>query len=86
MTAIPTPQLPPIGGWQVQSQQQQTRALPGQARPVAGYVVNFVTGYGVDGSVFVPAASYTAPNVQAAIAAQVQQLDAVSALTHESQT
>lgn len=84
MTAIPQPSLPPVGGWYVTTQSQQTRALPNVQRPVDGYVVNFVTGFGVNGSVFIPGNQYTAPNVQAAIAAQVAQLDAVSALTHES--
>lgn len=84
MTAIPQPALPPVGGWQVTSQTQTVRAVPNVARPVDGYVVSFVTGYGVNGSVFVPANQYTAPAVQAAIASQVAQLDAVSALTHES--
>lgn len=84
MTAIPQQQLPPIGGWNVTGQSQQTRALPNIQRPVDGYVINFVTGYGVNGSVFVAANQYSAPTVQQAIAAQVAQLDAVSALTHES--
>jgi hypothetical protein len=86
MTMIGQPLNPPIGGWRVTGQQSATRLLPNQARPVDGYVINFVTGYGVSGSVFVPSASYTAPTVQSAIAAQVEQLDAVSALTHESTT
>lgn len=84
MTAIPMPPLPPIGGWSVTGQSQQVRAIPNVARPVDGYVISFVTGYGVNGSVFVPGNQYEAPIVQAAIAARVAQLDAVSALTHES--
>jgi hypothetical protein len=84
MTSIPQVQLPPIGGWSVTGQVQQTRALPNVPRPVDGYTISFVTGYGVNGSVFVPANQYQAATVQAAIAAQVTQLDAVSALTHTS--
>lgn len=84
MTAIPQPTLPPIGGWQVTAQQQQTRALPNTQRPVDGYLISFVTGYGVNGNVFLPANQYSADAVKAAIASQVAQLDAVSALTHES--
>lgn len=86
MTAIPQPTLPPIGGWFVTGQQQQTRALPNQQRPVDGYLINFVTGYGVNGSVFIPGNQYTPDAVKALIATQVQQLDAVSALTHTSGT
>lgn len=82
-TAIGAP-LPPVGGWSVTTQTPQTRAVPGQPLPVAGYTVGFVTGYGVNGSVFLPASNYSADAVKAAIAAQVAQLDAVSALTHDS--
>lgn len=84
MTSIPQTPLPPVGGWSVTGQVQQVRALPNVPRPVDGYTISFVTGYGVNGSVFVPANQYNAPTVQAAIAAQVTQLDAVSALTHTS--
>lgn len=84
MTQFLAPQLPPIGGWTVTGQQQAVRALPNVARPVDGYLINFVTGYGTNGSVFIPANQYSAGTVQAAIAATVNELDAVDALTHES--
>lgn len=76
--------LPPIGGWSIVSQQQQTRAVPGSNGPVPGYMVSFVTGYGTNGSVFIPNPQYTVDNVKAAVAAQVAALDAVSVLTHTS--
>lgn len=76
--------LPPVGGWRVTSQTPGARAVAGVNGPVAGYTVGFVTGNGVNGSVFVPSASYSADNVKAAIAAQVAQLDAVSNLDHTS--
>lgn len=75
--------LPPVGGWKVTSQTQQTRAVVGQNAPVPGYTIGFVTGYGVNGTVFVPTGQYSADTVKAAIAAQVAQLDQVSALTHD---
>lgn len=86
MTAFALASLPPIGGWKITGQQQQVRAVTGNPRPVDGFVINFVTGYGVNSSVFIASADYSVANVQAAVAAQVAQLDAVSALTHESVT
>lgn len=84
MTAALGQNLPPIGGWRVVNQTPGARAVPGVNGPVAGYTVNFITGYGTNGSVFVASSDYTADNVKAAIAAQVTQLDAVAALDHTS--
>lgn len=84
MTIPLGPDLPPVGGWRIISQTQQTRTVPGNAYPVTGYTVNFLTGYGVNGAVFIPGTQYTPDFVRQAVAAQVAQLDAVSALTHDS--
>lgn len=84
MTQFLPTQLPPIGGWNITGQQPAVRQVPGVARPVDGYVVNFITGYGTTGSVFIPVAQYGADTVKAAIGATVAQLDAVNALTHET--
>lgn len=84
MTAMGLGSAIPQGGWTVTGQVPSTRLVAGNARPVEGYVVSFTTGYNVNGSVFVPAATYTAESVRAAIAATVAQLDAVSQLTHDT--
>lgn len=76
--------LPPKGGWRVVSQSPATRAVLGVQGPVRGYDVNFVTGYGVNGTVFVAQGDYTADSVKAILGGQVAALDAVSALDHTS--
>lgn len=84
MTSILAGNLPPKGGWNITGQSTSTKFVPGRAAPVDGYVVNFVTGYGTNGSVFVPTNEYTPDTVKAAITAQVAALDAVNQLTHDS--
>lgn len=76
----------PPGGWRVTGQVQQVVPNPGGGGVITGFKVTFTTSAGVNSSVFIAAADYSLANVQAAIAAQVAQLDAVSALTHESVT
>lgn len=84
MTTAGISALPPKGGWNVTGQEAQTRIVLGVQRPVEGYTVRFVTGYGVNGSVFVAAENYNAATIQAMIADQVKQLDAVSGSTHDT--
>jgi hypothetical protein len=71
--------LPP-STWTVTGQLQTTQPDPA-GRFVTGVLVSFTTGKGFSGSVFVPEAQYSVANVQAAIAAKAQQLDAVGSLT-----
>lgn len=84
MTAMAPSNLPPKGGWWVTSQVQQTRLVVGQSLPVPGYTISFVTGYGVNGSVFVPLGDYTPDAVKALLTQTVAGLDQVSQLTHAS--
>lgn len=72
---------PAKGGYQVVGQQQTTAQVPGTTQFVQGVQVNFVTGYGVSSSVFIPQGDYNVDTVQAAIVAKVAQLDAVSKLS-----
>lgn len=75
---------PPVGGWRVTGQRQTKVPGPGGTSFVDAIEVNYVTGYGVNGTVTLPMSQYNLPNVQAAISGQVAQLDAVSALTHQT--
>jgi hypothetical protein len=52
-----------------------------QGRTVQGITVQFVTGLGVPGSVFIPRAQYAPDAVKAAIAAHAADLDAVQGLS-----
>lgn len=66
--------------WMVDSQLQRTTVNPsGQVEE--GYTVNFHTGQGHYGSVFVPNTRYNADNVRAAVQAQANLLDEVGSLT-----
>lgn len=85
MTMLPTgtgTTLPPKGGWRVGSQVQATRRTS-NGQLVEGWEVHFLTGYGVSGSVFVPAATYDPATVRTAIAAKVRNLDAVAVLSSD---
>lgn len=65
--------------WIVDSQLQRTTVNPsGQVEE--GYTVNFHTGNGHYGSVFVPNNRYNADNVRAAVQAQANLLDEVGNL------
>lgn len=69
--------------WTVTSQYASTDvSVPG--RLVEGYTVNFRTGNGHDGHVFVPAAQYNPAAVKSAIASQAALLDAVGNLSSDS--
>lgn len=74
---------PVSSGWTVESQTEDTRVTPA-GQVARGVTVGFRTGHGVYGSVFVPDDLYTADNVRAMIAVKSAEIDAVSALTHES--
>lgn len=77
---VPATQAPT---WRVTGQFPTTRPTAG-GRLVAGVTVQFVTGSGVSGSVFVPEAMYTPERVKQLIAAKVAPIEAVSSLTSES--
>lgn len=69
-----------VTGWTVTSQQETTEGnAAGQLQ--RGYRVYFKLPSGTSGSVFVPAAQYTPPNVQAAIAQQAMLMTAVDQLS-----
>lgn len=85
MTQFAAQNLPPKGGWRVTGQTSRTQFVPGQSIPVQGYAVDFVTGYGVNGSVFITAADYANVDaIKSILGTAVKQLDAVSDLTHTS--
>lgn len=65
-------------GWRVTSQVEQTEVLNGRIQQ--GWRVSFITGNGVNGSVWVPLVQYTPANVAAAITPVAAQLDAVYTL------
>lgn len=69
--------------WSVTGQQaDQTDFVGGQ--PVTGHVVQFLTGNGWRGSVFVPDDHYTPAKVKQLIQAAANTADAVGALTHDA--
>lgn len=76
------PGIPPVGGFTVTGQKQTTQLPAGASQFIPGVEITFLTGYGVTASVFVPYNQYTPANVQQLIQQRVDQLDAVSALTH----
>lgn len=70
----------PITGWIIEHQ-QETVGLGPDGRAIDGWRVNFVTGLGVHGSVFIVKARYSVDNVRAAVAAAAAEIDAVHKLT-----
>lgn len=74
---VPTP--PPVTSWQVTGQTERTD-IAQDGTPVRGMAVYYTTGHGYQGSVFVPAAQYTADNVRAMIAAAAARLDQIGSL------
>jgi len=77
-----SPSRPPSGpvtGWRVIDQVPGTDIGP-QGYAVRGVRVYFVTGKGVNGSVFIPENRYTPKNVQATVADLAATIDAVHAL------
>ena len=70
----------PTTGWRVVDQTETLEADPG-GRVVNGVRVVFVTGKGIQGSVFVPRNLYNVPNVQAAVAARAHEMDQVQGLS-----
>ena len=79
MNTSPNP-LP--GSWYVTSTSETTDQNDG-GQFVPGVRVNFTTGRGHQGSVFLPLAAATRDNVAAAITARVAQLDAISDLSSD---
>lgn len=74
----------PASTWSVLSQIEQTAIGP-NSQIVKGNLITITTGMGNTGSVFVSDADYAnIDKVRAALAMKAAQLDAVSALTHES--
>lgn len=69
-----------VTGWNVEGQQETTE-LDARGRAVTGYRIEFRTGKGQRGSVFLPKSQYNPTNVRAAIAAQAGQLDEVAGLS-----
>lgn len=78
MTATPPPA--PSSGWTVTAQ-TPTQGLGPAGHFVPGMNVSFITGAGIEGTVFVPQLRYSPENVAAAIAAQAAGLDAVTGLS-----
>lgn len=70
----------PDTGWTVTAQQEQV-GIGADGRATNGYRIQFTTGKGVNGSVFIPMDRYNPTNVKAAIAAHAHQLDEVQGLT-----
>lgn len=75
-----TPTPSPAPAWRVTGQVEDTRVSV-DGRVETGVKVLFRTAAGVDSSVFVPNAQYSATAVLAAISERVAVLDAVSGLT-----
>lgn len=75
---MPVP--PPVTSWHVTGQAERTD-IAADGNPVRGMTVYFTTGAGHQGSVFVPAAQYTADNVRAMIAAAAARMDEIGSLT-----
>ena len=75
-----SPSTPGPSGWSVTSQIEATRP-DANGRFVPGMVVSFVTGHGVNASVFVPDSLYNESTVTAMIAQKVAALDAISGLS-----
>lgn len=69
-----------VTGWAIEGQ-QETSELDARGRAISGYRVEFVTGKGQRGSVFVPKVQYNPTNVRAAVAAAAGQLDEVAGLS-----
>jgi hypothetical protein len=61
--------------------QQDTTDLDATGRAVRGYRIDFTTGLGNHGSVFVPKARYSVESARAAIMQHAAELDQVSALS-----
>lgn len=75
-----TPSTPPT--WQVTGTSETTQLTDsGQFQP--GILVNFTTGRGHQGSVFLAMAAATPENVKAAIDARVRALEGIATLASE---
>lgn len=71
------------GTWRVTGQAQTTQVDPQTSNFVEGLLVNFVTGAGHAGSVFLPMTAATPENVRAAIVARVAIMDGIASLSSE---
>lgn len=69
-----------MSGWTVTTQ-RETQELIAGGRFEKGVEVGFRTGYGVDGTVFLPYSMFTPANVSAAINARAAMLDGISNLS-----
>lgn len=68
--------------WNITGQNADQFEFDGAGNPVTGYRVNFVTGQGNRGSVFIPADRYhDVAGTRKLIQAQANTMDEVSALT-----
>jgi altronate dehydratase len=77
---MPTAQLPPPGtGWKIESQTPGVANYGGTV--TAGVTINFTTGRGHPGVVFVPSARYNVAAVQQMVTEQATVIDNVGALT-----
>lgn len=72
----------PSSGWNVTGQRETVQVVNGTV--VNGVTVDFLTGNGVLGSVFVPNERYTTENVRAAVMARARMLDDVHTLSGEA--
>lgn len=78
-----TPQPPPTTTWQVTGTMEKTQIGP-DGTPAQGLTVNFTTGTGQSGSVWLPKSGLSADAVRAAIAPAAALRDQIYALTSES--
>ncbi len=69
----------PSSGWNVTGQRETVQVNNGQV--VNGVTIDFLTGNGVQGSVFIPNERYTTEYARTQIAARAAMLDAVHGLS-----
>lgn len=76
---------PAASGWKIIGQRQTQQLAPGAQFPVPGVDVTFITGHGVQGTVFVPMTQYNPDSVAALVATQAALADSVQTLTAPDQ-
>jgi len=81
---VSTPNPADLVTWTVTGQNEQTQIAAG-GQPVKGVSVYFTTGQGHTGSVFVPYTTYNQATVRNLINAAAAQMDAIGALTSQTQ-
>ncbi len=72
----------PSSGWNVTGQREGVQVTNGQV--INGVTIDFLTGNGVAGSVFIPNERYTTDYARAQIAARAQMLDDVHKLSGQT--